>query len=325
MPNLHSLPNELILSIASHVPPPALHSLALTNRRLHALTLSSLYFSFSSQYRNFSPQNAALLLRTVASSARKANFVKHIHWAADVYVASQPRSHTPAVRDFVQRRERFASLAPDRLLEAVCRAGEYEPTSVPMSERWFLEFFLSFVPGVTELQVGGAWLWDDDVYWFTSGGFRFEKVVLKGPLRVENVVPLLHLPTLRVLWLTEVVELRRESGVVFPWEKAETRIEYPAGTCRVEDLSMSESYISSEKLVKVLDAITALRCFKYDHQETELVAEDEEVRIDYAALARALERHKESLARLCFADDGGESLTDVADIASWGKMGLVRH
>ncbi|KAH4930058.1 hypothetical protein HBI26_142730 [Parastagonospora nodorum] len=156
MPNLHSLPNELILSIASHVPPPALHSLALTNRRLHALTLSSLYFSFSSQYRNFSPQNAALLLRTVASSARKANFVKHIHWAADVYVASQPRSHTPAVRDFVQRRERFASLAPDRLLEAVCRAGEYEPTSVPMSERWFLEFFLSFVPGVTELQVGGA-------------------------------------------------------------------------------------------------------------------------------------------------------------------------
>lgn len=108
-----------------------------------------------------------------------------------------------------------------------------------MGERWFLEFFLSYVPGVTELHVGDAWMWDDDVYWFPSPGYRFEKGVLKGPLRVENIVPLLHLPTLRVLWLTEVVELRRGAGVEFPWEEAETRIEYPAGTCGVEDLAIS--------------------------------------------------------------------------------------
>lgn len=162
-------------------------------------------------------------------------------------------------------------------------------------------------------------MWDDDVYWFPSPGYRFEKGVLKGPLRVENIVPLLHLPTLRVLWLTEVVELRRGAGVEFPWEEAETRIEYPAGTCGVEDLAISESYISSEKLVEVLDAITALRCLKYELRESELVAQDEEVRIDYAVLAVALERHKGTLERLWFADDGGEVLTDVADIDYWGE------
>lgn len=140
-------------------------------------------------------------------------------------------------------------------------------------------------------------------------------------------MPLLPLPTLRVLWLTEVAELKREEGVVFPWEDAETLIEFPLGTCGVEDMSMDSSYISTEKLVKLLDAIRSLKSFSYWHVKVWVEGEDEseDVGMKYAPVAVALERHKETLEQFQFPDDNRSTIYSLAELAELVQDGCVKY
>ena len=88
---------------------------------------------------------------------------------------------------------------------------------------WYLEFFLFFTPKAENFFVDAVWQWDDHSYCFESlvaNPSPFENlrsITIRGSLRLENIVPLLTLPSLRIMDLTEAINTRQEPGRTFQW------------------------------------------------------------------------------------------------------------
>ena len=162
-----------------------------------------------------------------------------------------------------------------------------------------MEVLLLFMPAVEEVEVVDSWLWDDHHYWFKSLSSFFnplcectlKKAVLHGPLRVENVVPLLTIVTLRTLECTQVVVMRREGWRVFQWSIWPLERVLPERSAGLESLSLRESCVDLDTLVLVTRGIRALKSFMYEHEPNELA-------VPNAALASPM--HGEGLAE-CIA------------------------
>jgi hypothetical protein len=123
-----------------------------------------------------------------------------------------------------------------------------------------LRLFVSFLRAVKVQTVLGAQLWDDHTYWFIDTRYLLhpEKISISRPLRIENVVPLLKLPTLRILHLSNVIVMRQEEGVEFPWDDDNTRIYISKASSGLEDLYMGTSFVPTTSLVAVLNTMEAL-------------------------------------------------------------------
>lgn len=200
-------------------------------------------------------------------------------------------------------------------------------------EYWYAEVLMLFLPGLEVLEVRDSWLWDDHCYWFKSlsafwnplvgGGLR--RVVVDGPLRVENVVPLLTVPTLRTLELAQVVVMRREGWRIFQWKVWEVERVLPPGTSSLETLALRESYVELESLLPVLHGIKTLKSFTYEHFPNDL--SDDSVRadeLDRMALSRCLETQRASLEHLRVRDTSPFNASSVASIFSACRFTLSR-
>jgi hypothetical protein len=163
----------------------------------------------------------------------------------------------------------------------------------PVNQHWYLEFFLAFLPNVKELSVSGAWQWNDHNYWFMNTAAQLNRVQINGPLRIENIHPLLNMPSLRSLDLEEVIVMRQETGVSFEWHQPVRRINLKEASSGLEELRLGSSYISTSSLVTVINTTRALRSFTYEHSRNELSLR--RIRFDFPGLAAALDRHKSSL------------------------------
>jgi hypothetical protein len=143
---------------------------------------------------------------------------------------------------------------------------------------WYLEFFLFFTPLVEKLTVHDAWQWDDHHYWFKSlaaNPSHFENlqtVTVLGPLRLRNIVPLLTLPSIRVLELTQATDMRREPGRAFSWASdgedcVDRRL---ASGSSLECLVIKESELHIPSAMAILDKLDKLKSFTYEHVPHEL-------------------------------------------------------
>jgi len=130
-----------------------------------------------------------------------------------------------------------------------------------------------------------------------------KRAAIEGPMRVENIVPLLTIPTLRVLDVTQVTVMRREGYRVFQWSVwPVSRILTERGS-GLEVLRMRESYVDLELLVPVLGGVRRLREFTYEHVPNDLADETARAhRVNTRALTACLNMHADSLEHIRVRD-----------------------
>jgi hypothetical protein len=167
-----------------------------------------------------------------------------------------------------------------------------------------------FVPNVEELIELNTNQWDIDIYWFTNIAAnperfqRLKSIAINGPMRMENITPLLTMPALKDLKMEQVFAMRLRVNITYPWERPGHRILEDA-SCRLEKLAIINSCVSTASLGTVLNACKGLKSFAFEHIEwaSELVDSDDIV-IDYHSLAPALLRHQATLEDFSFGISG---------------------
>lgn len=287
--SLDTLPSELVLAILSHIDTlPPLANLSLTNHRLHRLSLPHLYHTFPGQ-------NSELVLRTISHTPSLAAHIKRAVWQRE------PRT-IPSISPLEKQHitTRLNELCVPHGTDLAAHFAKFGKSD----EYWYFEILLLFCPNVEVVQVKESWLWDDHHYWFKALSpffnplcvSRLRRVCVEGPMRIENIVPLLTIPTLRELELTQVTVMRREGYRVFQWSVwPVARILTERGS-NLEVLILRENYVDLDLVVPVLRGIKGLRAFTYEHVPNDLADETAQAyRINTHALAACLHMHAESL------------------------------
>ncbi|KAJ4363646.1 hypothetical protein N0V83_009942 [Neocucurbitaria cava] len=302
---LNMLPDELVIMILDCLPEydvPTMFALNNTSRRLHNLTIDRLYATFPGY-------NFEKFLGTVAPPApwgcpSLALHVKEVNWQSACGIASHLDLEViRAISDHLKEfKIRFSSL----------RKTEERFTAKRPSERtmaWYLEVFLLFVPNVERLVVMDAWHWDDHIYWFdavldnATHFSHLHSVTIHGPLRIQNIVPLLTLPTLRTLDLTKAEDMRQEQGKPFMWDSSPTqasRRRLGDGSSALEHLTVRNSCIDAEDFIPLFEAFRGLKSFTYEHIGT---SREHDSWIDYECLVVCLEHQRTSLEHLSILGD----------------------
>ncbi|KAJ4325360.1 hypothetical protein N0V94_000702 [Neodidymelliopsis sp. IMI 364377] len=269
--HLTALPDELILAILDNLDLDnlqSLSSLSQTCQRLHQLTLERLYLSFPGR-------NSELVLRTISQSPRLANCVKEAVWHQERRSGRQIYGIEKA--RIVQKLDELSVPHGTDLAEQFAKFGRHD-------DYWYMEVLLLFMPNVEKLTIRDSWLWDDHHYWFKSlspffnplCNSRLTTATLYGPLRIENIVPLLTIPSLRTLELTQVIVMRREGYRVFQWsiwpvQRLLPDKSNPCGaTSNLETLTLRDSFIDLVHLIPIVRAIAALKSFTYEHRPNDL-------------------------------------------------------
>jgi hypothetical protein len=287
--NLDQLPEELLLEILTYIDHlPTLLALSKTSTRLHRLALPQLYHSFPGR-------NSELFLRTISHSPALAAHTKTAVW-------HQERKTRVPLIDVLEKRHiltRLNELAVPYGLDIAAQYAKYGKND----DYWWLEVLLLFLPNLEHVYVCESWLWDDHHYWFKSLSPLFNPLSvstlksarLDGPMRIENIVPLLTIDTLRTLELTQVTVMRREGDRVFQWATWPVNSVLSARSSRLEHLCLRESYIESSTLAPIMQGIQALRSFTYEHVRNDLIDESEWIPNFAKATQPCLSYHAHSL------------------------------
>jgi len=276
-----SFPDELILFVLDQLDADDLttfRALNITSRRLHRLSLHRLYRRFP----GYAPEP---FLGTIALSEpdkcqELANSVKEVVWYQDYWKG-------PARRRMLSLADRHVLANKLQALGCILNTTD---VSMNLPARfisffseyemhwWYLEFFLFFTPKVERVYVEDVWQWDDHSYWFETIAANpvhfgnLKSITLYGPLRLENIVPLLTLPSIRELVLVQCVVMRQELGRHFSW--TDGRDDYVgrrlAGGSSLEHLSLRESHIIFPSVMALLEKLDKLKSFTYDHFQNDL-------------------------------------------------------
>lgn len=287
--HLDQLPEELLLEILTYIDHlPTLLALSKTSTRLHRLALPHLYHSFPGR-------NSELFLRTIS---HLPTFAAHTETA----VWHQERKTRVPLIDVLEKQHiltRLNELAVPHGIDLTAQYAKYGKND----DYWWFEVLLLFLPNLEHVYVCESWLWDDHHYWFKSLSPFFNPLSvstlksarLEGPMRIENIVPLLTIDTLRTLELTQVTVMRREGDRVFQWATWPVDGVLPARSSRLEHLCLRESYIEPETLAPIMQGIKALRSFTYEHVRNDLIDESEWIPNFAIASQPCLSYHAHSL------------------------------
>jgi hypothetical protein len=283
-------PDELILEVINHIDTDDLatiHALNATDRRLHRVTKGHLYRRFPGRH---GPEQ---FLRTIAlfppqGSPEIANQVKEVVWY-----------YNDKTREALQRRLPLSDrrLLANQLETSGCILNVTD-TSEDLAELfvnlesehiidwWYLEFFLFFTPKVESVIVHDAWQWDDHLYWFENVAANpthfqhLKSITLHGPLRLQNLVPLFALPSIRNMELNQAVDMRQEPDRTFSW--AEVREKHGikqklAGGSSLERLVLQQSDLKLDcnATIPILESLSKLKSFTYEYLPNELYDTDD--------------------------------------------------
>lgn len=303
---LEALPNELLQSIIGHLYITDALNLNLVNKRLYGVTLDRIYQKFGSTL-------VLEFLQTIACTAphdqrNLAKRVKHVTWLmSDGHnKASISRQLTTSEKQALVQAYRRLSLAnpsqssEDHVLDAVFARHS---TAYFARAHLFVELLVSFLPNIKKLILKNQSRWDYHTYWFkhiSANANRFdslETIHVAGPLRIENITPLLTLPALKILELSSVYVLQQEEGKEFEWENEEQFISLPDKSSGIERLVFYNSYIPTSSLADIIRVTRSLKIFKYAHMMNYKLTRPGygHVPVDYEMLTRALHRHSATL------------------------------
>lgn len=307
-PSLSTLPSELILAILSHISSPIpLAAFCLANRHLYRLTLPFLY-------RTFPGRNSELFLRTISHHPQLAAYTKNAVWQQERKTIS--RIDMLEKQHIINRLNELCVPHGTDLAELFAKFGKND-------DYWYMEVLLLFMPNLAHLTIRESWLWDDHHYWFKSLSPYFNPLchskltaaTLHGPLRVENIVPLLTIPALKSLELTQVTVMRREGYRVFQWSVWPVSKVLAERSSNLEVLTLRESYVDLRLVNPVMRGVKALKSFTYEHVPNDLADQIANIiRPDAETLAPCLARHASSLEHLRIRDMDPVDWTGIADL-----------
>ncbi|EUC40331.1 hypothetical protein COCMIDRAFT_109095, partial [Bipolaris oryzae ATCC 44560] len=285
-----TLPDELLLLIFEQIKAGdnilSFHALNTTSKRLRRLTTDYLYYRF----HGLAPEQ---LLRTIALPCPNvrpelANHIKEVVWYQNYWTGTDVQRCLKQ-DDRILLADKLQSSG--RLVHTTRSSGNLPERFVNFHDTcekhwWYLEFFLFFTPKVQRLHVWDTWQWDDHSYWFETmvqNPSEFENlhsVTLQGPLRLENAVPLLTLPSIRKLELTEVIAMRQEPDRIFSWQDGwERRIEEMLRSgSSLEQLVMTESDVFFLEAIIILEKLNNLKSLSYEHAPSDLGSHPETYR-----------------------------------------------
>ncbi|KAH7408565.1 hypothetical protein DE146DRAFT_646603 [Phaeosphaeria sp. MPI-PUGE-AT-0046c] len=168
MSSLEDLPDELLVAVVGYLRPPSLPKVSLVNHRFHSLTISHLYATFAGP-------KAQQFLRTITTSQdqyRLAERVKKVQWRAYINDVKDPTGVRAKIKRCITGSERQPVI---KAYQQLGLRGPSDSCGPPLDvlfarklnpyEHWYLEFFLSFLPNVTDVEIHDAWHWDDCIRW----------------------------------------------------------------------------------------------------------------------------------------------------------------
>ena len=280
---LDSLPDELILLILDQLDAGdyfTLRDLNATSSRFRRLTIDRLY-------RRFPGCSPEQFLRTIALSHPDErhefmNYVKEVVWYQNYWDRLSRRRCLPlGDRHTVANILRSSGAILDTTDLSTDLPGRFIGFSSEYEVHWwYLEFFLFSTPKVEKITIHDAWQWDDHSYWFKSlaaNPIHFENlrsITVFGPLRLRNIVPLLTLPSIHALDLTQVVDMRQEPDREFSWTRdgedyVDRRL---ASGSSLEHLVIRESDLHVPSAVGILEKLNKVKSFTYEHVCHELAS-----------------------------------------------------
>lgn len=290
---LDELPSELLLDIIRHLDYKSLARLNLMNRRLHQLTRPHFYSAFHGS-------ELGLFLRTMVCSSSHDR----------ISLANLVKSPETRYEDVTEHDRHAISTAfsqldlPDKESQVELAANS-RIYGNPLPQHWYTELFLLFFPALHTFSVESVWHWHELQFWFrhlscnASRLPHLRRITLRGPLRLDNIMHLFLLPSLKELELWHVVEPRWPVPVVTggTWEgdtidAVQSRLS--TNGSNVESLVPRESYIDFLSLRSVI-AATSLKHFTYEHKCTTRV--NFPVQAHFAAVGH-LKAHAEKLTSL---------------------------
>ncbi|KAL1606544.1 hypothetical protein SLS60_003949 [Paraconiothyrium brasiliense] len=309
--SLLKLPDELLLEILNYIDHFAypwrtnsLYGLTLAGRRLHALAKPYLYSNFS-----FYAGVPYLFLRTISLNPDLASQVKVICWdydtsAAELFVykpgvlAVKQGFQLDDACDKLEDRAAHGNLVARHLVDGLKLGRLY------LGDLRALEVLLMFTPNVEHLEVAETYRWDDHHYWFTpilcipNDFSQLVSATLQGPMRSENVVGLMLLPSMRRLELTQVIEMRQEQDRTLQWQDPSADKLFSKGffnqrSSNLEHLHLLDSYTQLHDIMQIVRTTRNLKSFVYEHIVNEL--SQQHLDMPYDNLTQLLESQQDTL------------------------------
>ena len=300
---MDDLPNELIIEIASYLEDPSLQStvwsLANVNRRFYSLLIRSLYTAYSS-YRG----EPELFLRTISSASDLGHSVKYVSWDHNDGHRLSLASKTRSVSTTEQIASKLRTLGSPSAQELAPLFSHLVSAEIKFTDT-FLCTLLLFTPNVKALEIANTKWWPNHTHWLkpvAENGHLFTHLTeanVCGPLRINNVLPLFTVPSLRVARLTNISvnRDRLRPGIAEEWETNQDYWKrlHKEGSF-VEHLHVIQCYSGTVDVMKLLGVFHRLKLFSFDNCEGRTDADDM-----YSVL-RACVRHNKSLESLRLRD-----------------------
>ncbi|KAF2251219.1 hypothetical protein BU26DRAFT_517929 [Trematosphaeria pertusa] len=339
---LDSLPDELLLDILdsfiihgyydeSRVR--VLYNLCLTSRRLYRLATPYMYAIMDNLRAD-----PGKFLRSLIQQPEMAQSLRYLSWVDD---HAEPYFWDKSKKYVLSQIER----------RALCRkAEEFELINPRLYARGFrqqqprdhLTALLLLAPNIRRLEVADRNVccyrrgYPTPPMWIRLlGEARFAVSPLisqhfqhlrslhlhMGPIKFMHIVPILGIPSLRLVVLEEVFQ-------VVPVSSRAMEHSIPPQSSRIEEFHFENSYIGSETVAQLLRSFRGLRTFVLAFDNLERTGayrsyEGHPPRLHYPTLAEALLEHKDTLERLVIEEDTDWDLRDIYQL-NQGSLGSLR-
>jgi hypothetical protein len=267
---MEDLPNELVLEIFEYLfqtDVRYLWNISLANRRLHRLAKELIYSTYSLDHGN-----PALFIRALASSPGLQDCVQDVSWdcrrknnytlvTSDAFQFGQ--DFTPSERRYLEDKVGYGS--------SLGMAGLNQRFAF-LGEESYLGTFLMFTPKVQTITVAIPSKWNHHAFWFksalTSPMFaHLKKACIVGPMRIQNILPLLLIPSLRTLELRNVEVNRNlvQQGVPFEWKtNGEIVRRIQSEGSDLEHIYLHGFSIEPTEILRLLKSIRSLKTFEFE-------------------------------------------------------------
>jgi metal-responsive CopG/Arc/MetJ family transcriptional regulator len=288
------LPNELILEIIGYLSCKDVHhalSISLVNRRFHDLANEIIYNTFS-----MARQDPALFLRSLVSSSDLGKYIKHLNWAEHT-AKCQGSVKKLTDADYHQLENRLAEVRNST--DAYCGFLRISHLQDDLS----LDTILCFTPRVEAITLTLRIQQHRPVSFkalalHPSLFINLRQMIVRGPMRIWDVLPLFTVPSLRSLSLAKIqINRNRPQNCEDDSESFLSRLAEEGSY--IENFQVVDCYTDSKKIVKLLEFFVSLKSFDFKLFEGRYGPDGV---VEFGTVLRGLLNQHNSLESLCLRD-----------------------
>lgn len=346
-PRLDALPTELLFQIIGYLPGidlkdfqlPTILSLSRTNRHLHNIVMDSLYSNYNSFFCK-----PYLFLRTMMSNAAAARKVRHLNLSYGKHVHADREKYYPTVDDKRRIKAGFKSLGLSDWKTWASECNEHD-----VDQETLYAAILMHTSKVASLVIDDGRIEYPTPKWIEvlnhamsntlpDGMHKFSHLqsieIDLGILRLRQLPVLFRVPSLKRVRLVGLVENELNLG-----DKKSYKWPIPAGSSRIKELELVDCWLDDQILVTLLNSCRSLERFQYIHRDErcyyrrgqlwwETDGYDDTLLfdsvIDYAALTKALHRHRDSLKNIDLQSEDHTRRNCLGDLKSFKQLQSIK-